>query len=163
MRTTQLAFAAAACLLTCTPALATGFDLAAGPSVTASERTTAAVFASLFGERPDDNRIHLEPIGTVGWIDSRHTRKDDLDHEVMVVGGGVRVVAANQHWFVSEQLAATSTRTDALSSRFEFMTSAGWQNDRFVVMLRHISNAHLIGGGKNLGETMLLAGVKFQK
>ena len=163
MRTTQLAFAAAACLLTCTPALATGFDLAAGPSVTASERTTAAVFASLFGERPDDNRIHLEPIGTVGWIDSRHTRKDDLDHEVMVGGGGVRVVAANQHWFVSEQLAATSTRTDALSSRFEFMTSAGWQNDRFVVMLRHISNAHLIGGGKNLGETMLLAGVKFQK
>jgi len=162
MRTTQLAFAAAACLLTCTPALATGFDLAAGPSVTASERTTAAVFASVFGERPDDNRIHLEPIGTVGWIDSRHTRKDDLDHEVMVVGGGVRVVAANQHWFVSEQLAATSTRTDALSSRFEFMTSAGWQNDRFVVMLRHISNAHLIGGGKNLGETMLLAGVKFQ-
>src|SRR6185437_6042581 len=118
MRTTQLAFAAAACLLTCTPALATGFDLAASPSVTASERTTAAVFASLFGERPDDNRIHLEPI---------------------------------------------STRTDALSSRFEFMTSAGWQNDRFVVMLRHISNAHLIGGGKNLGETMLLAGVKFQK
>ena len=116
----------------------------------------------MFGERPDDNRIHLEPIGTVGWIDSRHTRKDDLDHEVMVVGGGVRVVAANQHWFVSEQLAATSTRTDALSSRFEFMTSAGWQNDRFVVMLRHISNAHLIGGGKNLGETMLLAGVKFQ-
>jgi len=163
MRTTQLAFAAAACLLTCTPALATGFDLAAGPSVTASERTTAAVFASVFGERPDDNRIHLEPIGTVGWIDSRHTRKDDLDHEVMVGGGGVRVVAANQHWFVSEQLAATSTRTDALSSRFEFMTSAGWQNDRFVVMLRHISNAHLIGGGKNLGETMLLAGVKFQK
>jgi hypothetical protein len=27
-------------------------------------------------------------------------------------------------------------------------------------MLRHISNAHLFGG-KNLGETMLLAGVKW--
>jgi hypothetical protein len=41
------------------------------------------------------------------------------------------------------------------------MTSAGWQGDHFTVMLRHISNAHLLGGGKNLGETMLLAGVKF--
>ena len=161
MRTTQLAFAAAACLLTCTPALAAGFDLTAGPSVTSSERTTAAVFASVFGERPGDDRIHLEPIGTIGWIDSRHTRKDDLDHEVMVAGGGVRIMGANPHWFVSEQLAATSTRTDALSSRFEFMTSAGWQGGHFIVVLRHISNAHLLGGGKNLGETMLLGGVKF--
>lgn len=140
---------------------AAGFDLVAGPSVTSSERATAAVFASVFGERPDDNRIHFEPIGTLGWIDSRHTRNDDLDHEVFVAGGGVRVLAANHHWFVSEQVAATSTRTDALSSRFEFMTSAGWQNDRFAVLLRHISNAHLIGGGKNLGETMLLAGVRW--
>jgi hypothetical protein len=140
---------------------AAGFDITAGPSVTSSERTTAAVFASVFGERPDDNRIHLEAIGTVGWIDSRNTRKDDLDHEVFVAGGGVRVLAANHHWFVSEQLAATSTRTDALSSRFEFMTSAGWQDGHFIVMLRHISNAHLLGGGKNLGETMLLGGVKF--
>lgn len=140
---------------------AAGFDVTAGPSVTSSERTTAAVFASVFGERPDDNHIHLEPIGTVGWIDSRNTRKDDLDHEVFVAGGGVRILAANHHWFVSEQLAATSTRTDALSSRFEFMTSAGWQDGHFIVMLRHISNAHLLGGGKNLGETMLLGGVKF--
>ncbi|HVX05209.1 MAG TPA: hypothetical protein VHA71_08835 [Rhodanobacteraceae bacterium] len=140
---------------------AAGFDLTAGPSVTSSERTTAAVFASVFGERPEDNRIHFEPIGTIGWVDSRNTRKDDLDHEVFLAGGGVRILAANHHWFVSEQLAATSTRTDALSSRFEFMTSAGWQDGHFIVMLRHISNAHLLGGGKNLGETMLLGGVKF--
>lgn len=160
MRNMQLGLVAMACLLTCAPALATGFDLTAGLSVTASERTTAAIFASVFGEQPDDNRTHFEPIGTLGWIDSRNTRKDDLDHEVFVAAGGVRILAAN-HWFVSEQLAATSTRTDALSSRFEFMTSVGWQHGRFIVMLRHISNAHLIGGGKNLGETMLLGGVKF--
>ncbi|HEX5954098.1 MAG TPA: lipid A 3-O-deacylase, partial [Rhodanobacteraceae bacterium] len=48
-------------------------------------------------------------------------------------------------------------RTPTLSSGFEFMTSAGWQHGHFVVMLRHISNAHLFGG-KNLGETMMLAG-----
>ena len=152
---------AAACLLACAPALATGFDIAAGPSVTSSERTTGAMFASVFGERPFDNRIHIEPIGTLGWIDSRNTRADDLDHEVFVAGGGVRVLAANHHWFVSEQLAATSTRTDALSSRFEFMTSAGWQRGHFIVMLRHISNAHILGGGKNLGETMVLVGARF--
>jgi hypothetical protein len=140
---------------------AAGFDLTAGPSITSSGHTTAAVFASAFGERTDDNRIHVEPIGTIGWIDSRNTRQDDLGHEVFVAGGGVRLLAANHHWFVSEQLAATSTRTDALSSRFEFMTSAGWQDGHFIVMLRHISNAHLLGGGKNLGETMLLGGVKF--
>ena len=161
MRTMPLALAAMACLLACTPAWAAGFDLVAGPSVTASERTTAAVFASVFGERPEDNHIHFEPIGTLGWIDSRNTRKDDLDHQVFVAGAGVRILAANHHWFVSEQLATTSTRTDALSSRFEFMTSIGWQRGHFIVMLRHISNAHLVGGGKNLGETMLLGGVKF--
>jgi hypothetical protein len=140
---------------------AAGFDLIAGPSVTSSERTTAAVFASAFGERPDDNRIHFEPVGTLGWIDSRSSHTDDLDHEVFVAGAGVRMLAANHHWFASEQLAATSTRTDALSSRFEFMTSIGWQQDHFTVLLRHISNAHILGGGKNLGETMLLAGVRF--
>ncbi len=142
-------------------ARAAGFTIAAGPSVTSSGHTTAAVFASAFGTRPADNRIHIEPIGTLGWLNSRHTRTDDLDHEVMLAGGGVRIVTANHHWFVSEQLAATSTRTDALSSRFEFMTSVGWQNGHFIATLRHVSNGHLLGGGKNLGETMLLVGVRW--
>lgn len=161
MRTLQFGLAVMACLLSCAPAWAADFDLTVGPSVTVSERTTAAAFASVFGERPDDNRVQFEPIGTLGWIDSRDTRKDDLDHEVFVAGGGVRILAADHHWFASEQLVATSTRTDALSSRFEFMTSIGWQHGHFIVMLRHISNAHLLGGGKNLGETMLLGGVRF--
>jgi hypothetical protein len=157
----QIGLAAMACVLVSAPAWAAGFDLTAGPSVTASERSTASAFASVFGEPPDDGRRHFEPIGTLGWIDSRNTRKDDLDHEVFVAGGGVRMLAANRHWFASEQLVATSTRTDALSSRFEFMTSVGWQDGHFIVMLRHISNAHLLGGGKNLGETMLLGGVRW--
>ncbi len=41
------------------------------------------------------------------------------------------------------------------------MTSAGWQDGIFIVMLRHVSNAHVLGDGKNLGETMLLAGVRW--
>lgn len=151
---------ALACLIACAPAGAAGYDLTAGPSITSSERTTSAIFASVFGKGADDCNAHFEPIGTFGWVDARNTRKDDLNHEVFLAGAGVRMVTANHHWFLSEQLAVTSTRTDALSSRVEFMTSAGWQNGHFMVMLRHISNARLFGG-KNLGETMLLAGVKW--
>ena len=140
---------------------AAGFDVAVGPSVTSSERTTSAVFADVYGDHPADGRVQFEPIGTLGWVDSRNTRSDDLHHEVFLAGGGVRIVSPSHHWFVSEQIATTSTRTDALSSRFEFMTSGGWQDGHFIVMLRHISNAHILGGGKNLGETMLLAGIRF--
>jgi hypothetical protein len=161
MRNLQRGLAAMACVLACAPAWAAGFDLAAGPSVTASERSTAAVFASVFGEPPAGGNARFAPIGTLGWIDSRNTSKDDLDHEVFVAGGGVRMLAANRRWFASEQLVATGTRTGALSSRFEFMTTVGWQDGHFIVMLRHVSNAHLLGGGRNLGETMLLGGVKF--
>lgn len=140
---------------------AAGFAVAAGPSVTSAERSTAAVFASVFGQQPTDDRFHFEPIGTVGWIGAHHTHSEDLHHEAFLAGGGLRIVLPGGHWFVSEQLAATSRETDALSSRFEFMTSAGWQRGHFVMMLRHVSNGRLIGGGKNLGETMLLAGVKW--
>lgn len=139
---------------------ASGFDIVAGPSATSAERTTTAVFASAFGTRPDDNRIHFEPIGTLGWVDSRSSSRN-LDHQVFLAGGGVRILAANHHWFVSEQITAISARTDALSSRFEFMTSVGWEHGHFIALLRHISNAHLLGGGENLGETMLLAGVRW--
>lgn len=140
---------------------AAGFDIVAGPSVTSSARVTSAAFASMFGDRPADGHAQIEPIGTLGWIGSRNTRNDDLHHAVFLAGGGVRIVSASRRWFVSEQLVATSTRTDALSSRFEFMTSGGWQDGHFIVMLRHVSNAHILGGGKNLGETMLLAGIRF--
>jgi hypothetical protein len=150
----------AAGLLACAPAYGTGFDIVGGPSVTSSQRFTKAAFASLFGEAPAGDR-QIGPIATLGWIDARHTQRDDLDHEVFLVAGGARFVTRSQRWFVSEQLAATSTRTDALSSRLEFMTSAGWQRGHFIVLLRHVSNAHALGGGKNLGETMLLAGVRW--
>lgn len=141
---------------------AAGFDFVVGPSLTSSGRTTAAAFASAFGKTPASNRWHFEPVGTLGVVLARHTRKDDLHHTVGLAGGGVRItVGPHPEWFVSEQLAATSTRTDALSTRLEFMTSVGWQRGRFILLLRHISNATLFGGGRNLGETMLLAGVRW--
>ena len=48
---------ALACLVACAPALATGFDVVAGPSVTSSGRATGAIFASVLGDRPGDNRL----------------------------------------------------------------------------------------------------------
>lgn len=140
---------------------AAGFDVAAGPTVTSAERTAPAVFASMFGTRPATGQWQFEPIATLGWIGAHHTHREDLHRDVFLAGGGLRVVAPQQHWFASEQIAATSRETDALSSRFEFMTSVGWQAGHFVVLLRHVSNGRLIGHGKNLGETMLLAGVNW--
>jgi hypothetical protein len=141
--------------------VAAGFNLVGGPSATASQHVTGAAFVSAFGQTAADRRFHTEPVATLGWVDARTTTRGDLDHEVFLFGGGMRLVTADGHWFVSEQIAVTSSRTDALSSRFEFMTSGGWQHDHFIVVLRHISNAHVLGGGKNLGETMLLAGIRW--
>lgn len=142
-------------------AQAAGFDATIGPSFTAGARSTAAAFGSAFGEPPAGSGFwHVEPIGTIGWIKAHGTHVQNLHHSVFLAGGGARI-DAGAHWFLSEQVAATSTRTDALSSRFEFMTSAGWQAGHFIVMVRHISNGRLIGGGKNLGETMLLAGIRW--
>jgi hypothetical protein len=141
------------------PALAQAFDVAAGPSTTSGTRATSAVFASVFGQPPRDDHGHFAPVATIGWIAGRHTHEDHLNRDEWLAGGGVRYTFADPHWFASEQIVATSARNDALSSRFEFMTSAGWQDGHFIVMVRHVSNGHLIGGGRNIGETMLLAGV----
>lgn len=155
-----LAAVACAALLAVTgPVRAAGLDLLAGVSTTSSSRTTATAFASVYGTRPVGTRVQWAPIATLGWFDARHTRSDDLDHAVALAAGGVRIELPREPWFVSEQVAVTSQRTDALSSRFEFMTSVGWQRGHYIVLLRHVSNGRLIGGGKNLGETMLLMGV----
>ena len=141
-------------------AQAADFDFTAGGSATAGLRWAPAAFASVTGTVADDGHAHFAPVGTMGWIGSRHVAGEDFDHEVFLAAGGVRYGRANG-LFVSEQIAATRTRTDALSSRFEFMTSLGWQRGRFIALLRHVSNAHIIGGGRNLGETMALVGVRF--
>ena len=139
---------------------AAGFSLAAGPSFTSGARVTPVVFGSIYGAAPEDGRWHFEPIGTAGWVDGRSTDHENLDRSVFLIGGGVQI-SKGSHWFASEQLAGTTHETDALSSHIEFMTTVGWHAGRFAVMVRHISDAHLFGKGKNLGETMLLGGIRF--
>jgi hypothetical protein len=140
-------------------ARAAEFDLAGGASATAGVRWAPAFFADVTAA-PGDGDAHFEPIGSLGAIGSRHTDHEDLDHTVFLAAGGLRY-GREDGLFVGGQIAATSTRTDAISSRFEFMTSIGWRDARWMVMLRHVSNARILGGGRNLGETMLLAGVRF--
>jgi len=148
-------------LLSIGRASAAEFDLTAGASATAGVRWAPALFFGAAGTPVDDGHAHFAPIASAGFIGSRNNANGhDFDHNVFLAGGGVRY-GFDEGLFVSEQIMATSTRTDALSSRFEFMTSLSWQHSRYVAMVRHISNAHLLGSGENLGETMLLAGVRF--
>lgn len=135
------------------------FDLLGGASATAGVRWAPALFAEVVAGPPVDGHAHFEPVASVGAIGSRNTDHENLDHTVFLIAGGLRY-GREDGLFVSEQIAAISPRTDALSSRFEFMTSLGWRDGRWMVMLRHVSDAHILGGGPNLGETMLLAGVR---
>lgn len=136
------------------------FDLTGGASATAGVRWAPALFVDITATPPDDGHAHFEPIGAAGAVGARNTGHEDLDHTVFLAAGGLRY-GREDGLFVGGQIAATSTRTDALSSRFEFMTSIGWRDGRWMAMLRHVSNARILGGGRNLGETMLLAGVRF--
>jgi len=140
-------------------ASAAEFDLVGGASATAGVRWAPAFFAEVAAGSPGDGHAHFEPLGSVGAIGSRNTDHENLDHTVFLIAGGLRY-GREDGLFVSAQIAAISTRTDALSGRFEFMTSLGWRDGRWMVMLRHVSDAHILGGGPNLGETMLLAGVR---
>jgi hypothetical protein len=136
-------------------------DLLGGASATAGVRWTPAFFVHAAGSPADDGHAHWEPVVSVGGIGSRQVTGENFDHTVFLAAAGARYGGSNGLFF-SEQIAATNTRTDALSSRFEFMTSLGWQHGHFIALVRHISNAHLLGGGRNLGETMALVGVRFR-
>lgn len=145
------------------PAHATSFDLSAGRSVpgpAAGDADAATVaFLSAAGLPGAAVQGRLQPVGTLGWIGPHDVNRGGLNHGVAVAGAGARYRFFGP-LFVSEQIVATSTRTSALSSRFEFMSTVGATIGRVTLMVRHISNAHWIGGGPNHGETMLLVGVE---
>ncbi len=154
--------AASLLAIACTgPAHAADLDIVAGRSATTGHRWTTSVFVDVAADRIFDWRgLHFRPVATAGWIEARDTRRQHLDHDVFVGGAGLRLV----HWwrgaFASFQVGVAGGRTDALSSAGQFISSVGWQGRHWVVMVRHISNGDLFGG-RNLGETMLMAGVRF--
>jgi len=139
-----------------TVARASEFDLAAGASATVGVRWAPAAFLDIGA----DPHGHWQPVATLGWIGSRKDGNDDLEHDVAIVGGGVRLVDWWGGAFFGFEAAYADQRTGALSSHEQFITSLGWRRERLIVMVRHISNGNMFGG-RNLGETMLLAGVTF--
>jgi len=150
----------AAATLTPAPARAADISITAGRSVTSGGRWTTSAFVNAGGKTYDWKGLHLQPVGTVGWVQGRDTPHDNLDHDVFVAGGGVRLANLWHRAFFSFQLGVAGGRTDALSSAGQFISTLGWQGDHWVFMLRHISNGRIFHG-KNLGETMALVGVTF--
>ncbi|HET7664237.1 MAG TPA: hypothetical protein VFK31_11415 [Rhodanobacteraceae bacterium] len=146
-----------------TPAFAHAADvsLVAGRSTTTDHRWTTSAFVNIGADKVRTwHGLHVQPVATIGWIKGRRMTREDLDHDVYVAGAGLRLVDWWHGAFASFQIGAAGGRTDALSSAGQFISSVGWQGRHWVVMLRHISNGNLFGG-KNLGETMLMAGVRF--
>lgn len=134
------------------------WEIMAGRSLTLGSLWTNAAFVERVGAKRTLGPITWAPDLGFGFIQSRSTEQDRLDHGVGILALGARV----HLWrglFVSEQLALALGRTDAISSSGEFVTSLGWQGPRWVLMVRHISNAEL--REPNHGETMLLLGASF--
>lgn len=151
---------AATCI---TPAFACAADVSvvAGRSTTTDHRWTTSAFVNIGADKIHTwHSLHFQPVATVGWIKGRRMSRENLNHNVYVAGAGLRLVNWWHGAFASFQVGAASAHTDALSSTGQFISSLGWQGQHWVVMLRHISNGNLFGG-KNLGETMLMAGVRF--
>lgn len=134
------------------------WEFLGGRSRTLDTLWTNAVFVERLGDERAIGPFTWTPDFALGWIQSRSTSGARLDHDVGLLAFGARV----HLWrgaFVSEQLALTLGRTDALSSAGEFVSAVGWQERHWVLMLRHVSNADL--HRPNHGETMLLLGIAF--
>lgn len=156
--TFTLAMAAAAC--TCSAhAASPSVGINAGLSVTSAHRWTHTASIDVIGRTRNVHGVHWQPNFALIWVRGRATRVEDLDNTVYVGAGGVRLVDWWSHAFFGFQLAATSRRTGALSSTPQFVSSLGWQDRHWQIMVRHISNGKLFGG-KNLGETMFVVGIQ---
>lgn len=70
-----------------------------------------------------------------------------------------RRLALGKGFFLASAVALVDHRSEALSSRHQFMTGLGWSGKRIGVTLRHLSNANT--GGRNRGENVLWVGYRF--
>lgn len=118
-----------------------------------------------------NSRFSWAPEASAGWIGGRNYSKRYLryypnytvTHDVGLVAGGARFRYGGpddwyHHFFFSEQIAGQpGNRTQALSTHYQFVSSAGVQWQMLSFQVRHISNGST--GGPNRGETMALLGV----
>lgn len=87
------------------------------------------------------------------------------DNPAALITPNVNFVAVSlrrqwSHWFVGFGVAAIDGQSDALSSTHQFVSTGGYRfNERFSLVLRHMSNANTRGA--NRGENLLTLNVQF--
>lgn len=150
----------AAALVAAPAAQAVDVDVLAGVSSSIRHTLTDAEFVDVSGDTREWGAVHWQPMASLGHVGTRSNHYGNLDHNVWVGAAGVRLVDWWRGAFFAFQLGYADPLTDALSSHAQFVSSLGWQGDRYEVMLRHISNGHIFSG-RNLGETMLMVGLRF--
>ncbi len=139
-------------------------SLSWGPSVTGHHHWTSAVFVEVASDTWRWRAVGIAPEFGLGYVRARGTEVERLDHDVWIGFGGARASLLDagvwRHAFLGFGIGLTHGKTNALSSGGEFVDTLGWQEGHWDVMVRHISNGHL-ATGPNIGETMLLLGVRF--
>ncbi|WP_266182111.1 acyloxyacyl hydrolase [Dyella humicola] len=144
-------------------------ELQVGRSYMDSNGATTVFAEKVFsGGSIGSTRFSWAPQISAGWIDGRDMERYQRANctttdAVWLVAGGVRLRYGTEgDWFhslfFSFQPALHSGRTMALSSPYEFVSSFGWQGNRFSFQFRHISNGSL--REPNRGETMALLGIR---
>ena len=153
-------------VLLASPIAAQGADYAlnGGPSETGHQHWTTALFAERIGAPLRWQGLGVSGDFGLGFVRARGTPADRLNHSVWIGFGGVRASLPDtgvwRHVFLGFGVGLTHGKTNALSSTGEFVDTLGWQDGHWDAMIRHISNGHL-STGPNVGETMLLVGVRF--
>ncbi|HWX64827.1 MAG TPA: acyloxyacyl hydrolase [Rhodanobacter sp.] len=151
-------------------AAATRLEIQGGRSYMDSYATNTVFVEGVFDEhRLGDSRFSWSPDVSLGWLDGRDLAHFDRNRyttrdQIWLLAGGARLhYGEASDWyrslFFSFQPALHTGRTQALSTPYEFVSSLGWQGQRFSVQVRHISNGNL--HHPNRGETMALVGVAF--
>ncbi|MEO7065705.1 MAG: acyloxyacyl hydrolase [Rhodanobacter sp.] len=152
------------------PAIAAHIEVQAGRSYT-DNKGSAAVFVEGVLDEHQLGRTSFTwaPDVSLGWIEGhdingfRHDRYDPRKGVLLVAAGARFHYGVEGAWyrplFFSFQPALANRRTLALGTPYEFVSTLGWQGQRFSFQIRHISNGDL--GGPNRGETMALVGIGF--
>ena len=154
------------------PAVAAHVELQRGRGYMDGHGSNTLFVEGLINEhRLGSNRLTWSPDESLGWIAGRdidHLRggRYDPSHAVVLAAAGVRFHYGEKgDWyrplFFSFQPALVHHRTQALSTRYEFVSTVGWQGRHLSFEIRHISNGHL--HQPNRGETMALLGVGFEQ
>jgi hypothetical protein len=142
-------------------AQAAQWAVSAGGSLSQHDWAPAAALDVAGEARPlGDGRLQWRPVAALTGVGAHApTWRPHSDRDVLVASAGAAVALGDSGWCFSLQGGAANRTTPALSSHLQFVSSLGWQGRRLRLQLRHISNGR-IGGGPNLGESMLLVGVR---